>query len=382
MGESKKPLRILLIGPAAPPMGGIVRYAQDMTDSELNEYNEITLFQDNIPSEYRPTITTASNTWNIIRRDGIISTIKVFNFLFWWFVRLWKTLSNGRYDIVHVLSTAGFGFFRNSCCIWMAKKRKVKTIFHLLGQIDDLHRDGNPMIKRMVSLCLDFADVHLVQSPMLAEYVRNITAKPVYFIFNGVKTEELNPPNGYAHSNGMEIKIVTLGYLGYQKGTFDIIEAAVKIKEILPSIQFVFVGGGEVEKFKAIAAQKQLSDNTHFLGRVDDRERIVQLHSSDIFLLPSYAEGQPIALLEAMAAGLPVISSKVGSIPEVVKEGINGFLIQPGNTDSIVEYLKVLIFDKELRERMGRTNAKEAGEKYELQRVMSEIQSVYNQLMN
>jgi glycosyltransferase involved in cell wall biosynthesis len=377
---ANRPLRILLVGPVPPPMGGIVRYAQDIIGSKLAEQHDITLFRDNIPPQYRPSVSTAAKTWNIINRDGLLSTIKVFTFVANRIITLERTLRYGNFDIVHVLSTAGYGFFRNALHIEIAKRQGVKTIFHLLGQIDDLYREGIPLIKRMVSFCLNIADVHIVQSPLLAEFVLNITRRPVCSIFNGVNTQELMAPDGYAHSSGDEIKVLTVGMLGHRKGTFDILEAARKVKDKIPGIKFIFVGGGEIEKFRKIVCRMSLLDTVLFKGRVDDDTLINLLQTSDIFLLPSYAEGQPIALLEAMAAGLPVISSSVGSIPEVVKEGLNGFIVNPGDIYSIVEHLVTLASNCTLCEQMGRFNIKKAQEQYCVERTMNEIQDVYHKL--
>ena len=376
-----KKRRILLIGPVPPPMGGIVRYCQDIMESELAQKNEIILFQDNIPHHYRPTITTAKNTWNIIRRDGIVSTLKVFGFVLKKFFQLGAILKKDKYDAIHVLSTAGYGFFRNTVHIIIAKRYGVKTVFHLLGQIDDLYRNANPVLRKIISFCLDRADVHIVQSPLLAEFVQGITKRHVYSIFNGVDTDKLVSPDGYAHSAGNTIEVVTLGYLGYQKGTFDILEVAKRIKTKLSNVRFTFIGGGEIEKFKELSREKNISDSVKFLGKVEDDVRIKILQTADIFLLPSHAEGQPISLLEAMACGLPIISSTVGSIPEIVKEGENGFLVKPGDIEMIEKHIETLAQDVLLRKRIGKYNLQKTKEKYEIKRVMNEIEKVYGKTL-
>ena len=372
-------LRILLIGPVPPPLGGIVRYCQDMIHSELADQHDITLFQDNIPAQYRPQITTAKNTWNIFKRDGLYSTMKVFGFVSKKMLELDRLLRRESFDILHVLSTAGFGFFRNTFHIQLAKRHGVKTVFHLLGQIDDLYNHGGDSMKRLVSYSLNRADVHIVQSPQLANVVRKMTVRPVYPILNGVPTDALRPPDLFAHSMGSDLVIITVGYLGFQKGTYDIIEAVSQLIKQHPNITFKFVGGGEIEHFQKLVASKKLEDRIQFIGVVDDQTRTELLQQADIFLLPSHAEGQPIALLEAIAAGLPVISSTVGSIPEVVKEN-NGFLVTPGDIEGIVRALEKLVVDQALREQLGRFNVEEAARQYALPRVFDEIQTVYDTL--
>jgi glycosyltransferase involved in cell wall biosynthesis len=373
--QSHRSLRILLVAPGAPPMGGIARYAQDMMNSELARLHEITYFNDKIPFKLRPRAVTEKHTWNIVKRDGLWATVKVLAFVAKCTISLERAISRGHFDVMHVLSTAGYGFFRNSVHIVIAKRWGVKTIFHLLGQIDDLYREAGPRLRWLISHCLDIADVHIVQSPGLAQFMRGITKRPVYSIFNGVRPEEFMPPDGYAHSSGDGIKVISVGQLGHRKGTFDLLDVAERLQDKWPTMEFIFIGGGEVERFRQMAAKRALS-NVRFLGTVDDELRTRMLQTSDIFVLPSHAEGQPIALLEAMAAGLPVISSTVGSIPEVVREQ-NGFLVRPGDVDAIVKHLEMLAADARLREEIGRFNAQEARVKYRLERVMREIDAVY-----
>jgi len=304
----------------------------------------------------------------------------VFGFVSKKMVELDRLLRRERFDVLHVLSTAGLGFFRNAFHIQIAKRHGVKTVIHLLGQIDDLYNQGGNWMKRLVSYSLNRADVHIVQSPQLADEVRQMTVHPVYPIFNGVPTDELRPSDLFAHSTGSDIVVITVGYLGYQKGTFDIIEAAAQLIKDRPNVKFKFIGGGEIERFHQLVVAKKVADRIQFEGVVSDKTRTELLQQSDIFLLPSYAEGQPIALLEAIAAGLPIISSTVGSIPEVVKEN-NGFLVSPGDIKGIETALNKLVSNQALREKLGRYNVKEAARRYGLPRVFDEIQTVYDTLI-
>jgi len=345
-------------------------------ESELTRKHEIVLFQDNIPSALRPKVQTAKNTWNIFKRDGFFNTLQVLRFVLKRMINLDRILRNGNFSTIHLLSTGGLGFFRNTLHILIAKRYAVKSIFHLLGQIDDLYRNSGFFLRRMVSFCLDRADVNIVQSPLLAEFVRHITRSPVYSIVNGVKVRDMTPPDGFAHSLGDRVRVITLGYLGHQKGTFDILNVVKRIKNDHPELEFVFVGGGEVELFRNKAVEMGISGHTIFLGSVEDAVRIKLLQEADIFLLPSHAEGQPIAILEAMSAGLPVISSTVGSIPEVVMEK-NGFLIPPGDLELLQRYLSILVRDGKLRENMGRNNALEAKYKFQVERVINQIDEIY-----
>ena len=368
----------MLVGPAPPPMGGMARYAQDLLESDLARRHRLTLLQDNVPAALRPRVSTEAFHWNFIGRDGVLASARVLAFVGRKFVELDRICRRERIEIVHVLSTAGYGFFRNAVHIGLARRRGARTIFHLLGQFDDLYRDSGPRVRALMRRSLDLADVHIVQSPGLADVLRGMTRRPVHAIFNGVRTAELAPPDGWAHSDGTTVRMLALGTLGQRKGTFDLLDAAERLQARRPGIRFIFVGGGEVERFRALAEGRGLA-NVEFAGAVDDATRVALLHGSDVFALPSHAEGQPIAILEAMAAGLPILSSTVGSIPEVVHEA-NGLLVRAGDVDAICAGLERLADDAAWRERLGRGNAREAAAKYDLPRVFREIDAVYAEL--
>jgi glycosyltransferase involved in cell wall biosynthesis len=90
------------------------------------------------------------------------------------------------------------------------------------------------------------------------------------------------------------------------------------------------------------------------LGPVSLEERLAFFKRADVFVLPTYAEGTPISMLEAMAAGLPVVSTPVGGIPDVVEDGVEGFIVKPGDVEALADRLARLINDPERRRRMGR----------------------------
>jgi len=141
---------------------------------------------------------------------------------------------------------------------------------------------------------------------------------------------------------------------------------------------FYFVGRGDISKLSEICRKRGIEKNVKFLGTVSEEEKVKLYFSADIFILPSYAEGQPIAILEAMAAGLPVISTTVGSIPEVITKGEHGFLIEPGDYSSLAENIKLLLREDKLRNKIGQSNYEVAREKYDINRVFSEIARVYD----
>ncbi len=127
------------------------------------------------------------------------------------------------------------------------------------------------------------------------------------------------------------------------------------------------------------AFESEKFENIFFTGVVVDEKKYQYFRTSDIFILPSFAEGLPIALLEAMACELPVISTRVGGIPDLVDRE-NGILIEPGDARGLTKALEILIKDKKLRETMGANNRKKIINNYSISIMVDKIINIYNDI--
>ena len=136
------------------------------------------------------------------------------------------------------------------------------------------------------------------------------------------------------------------------KGIEDLIIVAEDLVSKYNNIVFLIVGTGPLET-KLRHRTDKIKD-IMFLGYRNDIPKLLKM--SDIFLLPSYSEGLSPAILEACASGLPIISTTVGSNPDIIKNGINGFLTEPGNKIELKNNIIKLVENKDLREKMGRNN--------------------------
>lgn len=159
---------------------------------------------------------------------------------------------------------------------------------------------------------------------------------------------------------------------------FDVLKAIPIVAHKFGSdILFLFVGKYDKEKQKAIGGVGNQFDIVKNLGFLEKDEMLKIKLTSDIYVLPSYAEGLPMAMLEAMAAGLPVVSTKVGSIPELIEEGVNGFLIESGDYKTLAERIVQLAKNKSLREAMGKRNIEKVKKSYSLECATQELGKIY-----
>lgn len=155
------------------------------------------------------------------------------------------------------------------------------------------------------------------------------------------------------------VRALFLGRLGKRKGCYDLIEAIAMLPpRQRERLRVVLAGDGDVEGVAASAARAGISHLVDFPGWIDPQARAGLLAGADMVLLPSHEEGLPMAVLEGMAAGRLVITTPVGGIPEVVTDGRNGLLVEPGAVSALSEALGRAIDDAELRHRLGEAAAR------------------------
>jgi glycosyltransferase involved in cell wall biosynthesis len=151
-----------------------------------------------------------------------------------------------------------------------------------------------------------------------------------------------------------QVRLVYLGLFARSKGVYDLIDALTRVSaECLARTRLVLAGNGEIKQVRELVERRGLQRVVEVRDWLAPAERDGLLASADAFVLPSYAEGLPMSLLEAMAWGLPVICTAVGSIPEHVHDGEEGILVRPGDVSELAEAIERLVMDEPSRVRMG-----------------------------
>lgn len=156
-----------------------------------------------------------------------------------------------------------------------------------------------------------------------------------------------------------QINLVFLGRIGQRKGTFDLIRAfAILPKPIRNQANLILAGDGEVDKARDLVASYSLKisnigDRITIYDWLNSQQRDALLTQAHVFILPTYNEGLPLALLEAMGWGLPVITTPVGGIPDLIVSGKNGLLVQPGDIQQLSTAIESLIQNENLRLSLG-----------------------------
>jgi glycosyltransferase involved in cell wall biosynthesis len=172
--------------------------------------------------------------------------------------------------------------------------------------------------------------------------------------------------------------LLTLGKLGHDKGTYDILDIVPAVLARFPRAEFWFGGDGEVEEVRQFIAGQPWAGQVHLLGWLSGAEKDNALQAARLFLLPSYAEGMPMALLEAMAFGLPVIATSVGGIPEAVIAGETGLLIEPGDRDALLKDILDLLDAPDRAAALGTAARVLVTRRFAVSTVLADITSVYD----
>lgn len=266
-------------------------------------------------------------------------------------------------DVVHLHVSSGSSFLRKTVILLVAKVARVPVVFHVHGS--DFDRFASGRLRPVVRAALTGAYAVVALSPQWRQTL--LTVAPganVVVIHNGI----MIPPKPTNVEHG---PLVSLGKLGRRKGTFDILKAVSTIND--PTISVLLAGDGEIDQVRSEAVRLNISDQVEVLGWLDPAQCQQLLLRACAFLLPSYAEGLPMALLEAMAHGLPVIATPVGGMPEVVRDGDTGLVVGCGEVDDLASAIKNLMDDAHQRTEMGHRGRKLICDCFSIDKTMKEL---------
>lgn len=173
--------------------------------------------------------------------------------------------------------------------------------------------------------------------------------------------------------------ILYAGTVDHRKGYDDMIEAFAKVHTLCSGWRLVFAGNGEIERGKRMASELGIGDKCEFLGWVSGTEKEKAFQNASAYCLSSYAEGFPMGVLDAWAYGLPVITTPVGGLPDVLKDGFNALVNQPGDIDALAENFKKIAND-DVRHAIARESLKLADGIFSAKEINRQLGKLYEEL--
>lgn len=276
--------------------------------------------------------------------------------------------------IVHIHGCSDTSFRRKKIFIYLSKFFNKKVVYHVHGAEFKVFcaKYGKNRIIRTLNKC----DVIVALSRSWKDFFNKELEQPRVVVINNI----IPVPRPYPIQKNTGIfNLVFLGLIGERKGIFDLIELLKTHYEEYRNKLVLHIGGnGDVSKLQKIILP--VEDIVKYHGWVDEGRKQQLLSLADIYILPSYNEGLPISILEAMSYKLPVISTKVGGIPEIVEDNMNGFLITPGDQCAMKIVLDKLLSDREICKEMGSRSYVIASKHYP-QEVEKQLVALYKQLL-
>ena len=229
---------------------------------------------------------------------------------------------------------------------------------------------------KLVGRCCDIIQCQSADAAHKMETIFEVDPSKTVVISNWIKSEQFAvPPAGHTPQRGSSPpRLIYVGWLHPKKGVTYLLKAIKLLKDRGVKFTLDICGSGDLDaELKAEANQLAIEDYVNFRGWVMADDLKKGLHDSDIFVLPSLGEGLPNAMMQAMAAGLPIIVSRVDSVPGVIKQGINGYLAEPGDPESLAEAIEALVGDEKLRREIGENNAETIRRNHDIRAVWPRV---------
>lgn len=292
--------------------------------------------------------------------------------------RFLQALLCGQIGLIHVHVASRASFWRKSYFFLLAFLFRVPAILHLHGGGFAMFYDEcGPLRRWLIRFIFDHADRVLVLSEGWRAWARTISRNPhIEPLFNPVvMPAEAVPWQARAHGD-----ILFLGKLGKAKGIDDLLDATPALLPACPQARLLLGGDGEQAQARQRADTLGLGEHVQILGWVGPDAKRALLASAGIYVLPSYIEGLPMSVLEAMAAGMPVVTTPVGGIPEAVADGVEGFLVPPGDVAALTDRLRRLLTDDALAARMGAAGRHKVATTFSTDVILPRLERIYMEL--
>lgn len=348
---------VVMIGTQFDTMGGI--------SAVVNVYRQADLF------ERFPIIYLATHCDGGALRKVIVALLSILRFI--------TLLFMGKVAGLHAHVSSYASFWRKAIFFFLAFLFRVPTILHLHGSEFAVFYEKDCGNKRQHLVRFVFHRVtHIVVlSQAWQRWVAGITRNPnISVIHNPVLVPEHVTP----WEQRDPAALLFLGRIGQRKGCYDLISATAQVSQTYPAVNVLMGGDGNLIKISAQAKDLDCLQNVSLLGWLDSKAKQDQLARAKAYVLPSYNEGLPMSILEAMAAGIPVISTYVGGIPEAISDGVEGFLIPAGDVQALQERMQRLLSDDALALRMGEAARRKVQRHFSVEIILPKIVNLYLEL--
>lgn len=281
--------------------------------------------------------------------------------------------------IVHVHMASRGSYSRKSIIIKLAKKLGAKVIIHLHGGEFNIFYSTESSISKQSQIrdSFNMADKIIVLSEQWLEWVNSIIddQSKTVIVYNGV-------PKVVSNERVQDKSIIIfLGKLCKAKGVDDLIDAFQRLHLQFPNTELHLAGNGDVEHYRQKVSELALAKHIHFLGWISGKEKNECLANASIYCLPSYNEGFPMGVLEAMSSEVVVVASKVGGIPDAITDEQEGLLIDAGDVNGLTVALSKLLTDETLSSQLSKAAKAKYENNFTPEAIVPKLCGIYDELL-
>jgi glycosyltransferase involved in cell wall biosynthesis len=367
--------RVLLCGHLPPPMSGIGSYYQTLLNSSLPRRINLRF----IDTSLRRRPGSETGKWSFSNLASAIGDC----------FRFTRALIVYRPEISHIATSVGLSFLKHSVCVVTARLLGSKVLLHPHCSFYFFYeRQGKVwqwFIRKVVGLCHGV----VVLSNEWNKLQQVVPGCQIYYLPNAINLStyvDIGREKVESKNDKPCVHILYLGHIGKQKGSFDLIEAAKKILTQEQDVVFELAGmeqvKGDIEQLNSQIADAGFEQFVHILPHVAGAEKMELFRSADLFVYPSYHEGMPMAVIEAMACGLPIIATEVGGLPDLVFPGLNGLLVPAGDPDQLADAIHQLVVDPQTRHSMQIGSIRMAQKNFDVEKLVLRLLDIYQALLS
>lgn len=354
-------MHIGLVGPLPPPSGGMANQTRQLAHLLGSEGLAVDVVQINAP--YKP-------RW-MGRLRGIRALFRLLPYLW----QLWQTA--GRVDLLHVMANSGWSWHLFAApAIWVGWLRRTPVIVNYRGGEAEVffqksYRWVRPSLKRVAAV--------IVPSDFLAR-VFSERGIDVHLVKNIIDTQRFSADGQRTQQQDMLQLLVTRNLEPiYDIGTA--LRAFRRIREAFPGARLTVCGSGpERENLMALASELELGDAVTFTGRIDNNSITELYQSADVMINPSLADNMPISILEALACGVPVVSTNVGGVPYLVTHNETALLVSPGDDKAMAEAVISILGNSAIGDSLVKAGYQKIDD-YTWPRVRGQLFAVYRSVL-
>lgn len=354
--------KILMVGSDSSVKGGIT--------SVISQMLEMNWDSQNIDMKFIPTFISG----NSITKLCFFSKS---------YIKIFQSIQRKDISVLYLHMSHNGSFFRKCLVCEMAMLFNVKTVVHLhSSEFVKFYENSNSLVKKMIQRFFKKVNLTIVLGKKWEERVRNIQPNAnIMILHNTVSVPEISWDKDYE-----QVKLLFLGVLLQRKGVADLLKAIKELKnqQQLDSkkVKFIIAGTGQEEdQLKEYAKQVDIQGYVDFCGWVSGDVKHKLLEESHVLILPSYNEGLPICILEAMSYENAIIASNVGDVSAAVKDGVNGYLIEAGDINCLAQKINSVLSNKNLLVSMQKESRRMAEIEFSDTKYMTEIANACKSLV-